>query len=323
MNDSAPPPTVYIDTSALRAMSFNKDVASLLAISKAGHIRVYISETTLWERGRQQYERDFTGDRVVPFPDGITRYLAWFKTLFEKHGVFIIQSNNNITKSAKLHIQNSNTYFKQEQENDQRDAHVLATAELCLEKSALILCQDKDLAKSFTNIAGFSNVRQDPKNFILEIIGENAVIPELEKPSLDSLDAYQISTTFTPSFQSFINTADHRFHEYLKTLPSITDKLSAKLANMQVLDAEIRKRILGYAQWFSPIGKADLYNLLESRRYGEEQINSNAQRLKQEQLLIETASHWLTNTKSAESKEICEQAMSAVMPEILEIMELT
>ena len=65
------------------------------------------------------------------------------------------------------------------------------------------------------------------------------------------------------------------------------------------------------------------YNLLlEPRRYGKEQIESNAQRLKQENLLIETENHWLTNTQNAEVKEICEQAMSVVMPEILEIMEL-
>ena len=55
---------------------------------------------------------------------------------------------------------------------------------------------------------------------------------------------------------------------------------------------------------------------------GEEQIESNAQRLKQENLLIETENHWFTNTQDAESKEICEQAMAVVMPEILEILEL-
>ena len=153
-------------------------------------------------------------------------------------------------------------------------------------------------------------------------MGEEAHIPTLEKPSLDTLDEYQISTTFTESFRRFINKADHRFHKYLTTLPSITDKLSAKLANMQILDAEIRKRVLGYAQWFSPVGKKDMYLLLEPRRYSKEQIESNAQRLKQENLLIETQNHWLPNTQNAEAKEICEQAMAVLMPEILEIMEL-
>ena len=166
-------------------------------------------------------------------------------------------------------------------------------------------------------------VRKDFKDFLLELIGEEANIPTLEKPSLETLDEYQISTTFTGSFRSFISKADHRSHEYLKALPTITDKLRAKLANMQVLDAEIRKRILGYAQWFSPVGKGDLRQLLEPRRYGEAQIESNAQRLKQENLLIETENHWLTNTDDAEAKEICEQAMAVVMPEILEIMGLS
>lgn len=323
MDDSSVPKVVYIDTSALRGMSFNKDVASLLAISKTGHIRLYISETTLWERGRQQYEKDFKGDRVVPFPDGINRYLAWFKLLFEGHNVIILSSNNDITNRAALHIQNDSTYFSKDDENDQRDAHVLATGELSLEKNVIILCSDGKLAQSFTDIAEFNNVRRDAKVFILEIIGENVDIPVLEKPSLDSLNDYQISTTFTPSFQNFINRADHRFHEYLITLPTVTDKLSAKLINMQTLDAEIRKRVLGYTQWFSPISKLDLYKLLAQRHYSKEQIDSNAERLKQEHLLVETSNHWLTNTQTPEEKEICEQAMSALMPEILSILELS
>lgn len=320
MNNSASPQNIYIDTSALRGMSFNKDVASLLSLSKAGEIKLYISETTLWERGRQQYESDCTGDRLVPFPDGLNRYLAWFKILFEKQGAIIITSDNSITDRAVLHIQNANLYFKQDDKNDQRDAHVLATAELKLEKSTLILCNDDALAHSFAQI-GFT-VRKDFKNFLLEIIGKKADISPLEKHSLDTIDDYQISKTFSESFRKFIIKADPRSLEYLRKLPIITDKLSAKLANMQVLDAEIRKRVLGYAQWFSPVGKNNLFLLLEPRHYGKEQIESNAQRLKQENLLIETENHWLTNTNDAEAKEICEQAMAVVMPEILEIMEL-
>lgn len=316
------PQSIYIDTSTLRGMSFHKEVAGLLALSRTEKIRIYISETTLWERGRQQYERDFSGDRVIPFPDGINRYLAWFKILFEQHAVIIIPSDDTIINKVAIHVRNNNLYFNQNNENDQRDAHVLATAELKLEKSVIILCNDNNLAQVFEKIAGFSNIRRDFKNFLLEVMGTEANIPTLEKPGLDTLDDYQISTTFTESFRRFIYKADHRFYEYLKTLPSVTNKLSAKLANMQVLDAEIRKRVLGYVRWFSPIGKKELQLLLESRHYGKEQIESNAQRLKQENLLIETENHWLTNTQNAEAIEICEQAMAVVMGEILEIIGL-
>lgn len=323
MNNSDSPQNIYIDTSALRSMSFNKDVASLLALSKAGKIRLYISETTLWERGRQQYESDYVNDRVVPYRDGINRWLAWLKIYFEDHGAVVIPSDDSIINQTALHIQNVNSYFKRDDDNDQRDAHVLATAELKLEKDTLILCQDNDLAQTFEKIAGFTNVRRDCKNFLSEVMGTEADIPMLEKPRLEDIDEYQMSKTFTDSFRKFIPRVDHRFHEYLKTLPTITDKLKAKLANMQILDAEIRKRVLGYTQWFSPIGKENLYQLLELRSYDKKEIENNAQRLKQENLLIETENHWLTNTQNAEEKEICEQAMAVVMPEILEIMELS
>ena len=313
---------IYIDTSALRGLSFRKGVGSLLALSKAGKIRLYINETTLWERGRQQYEQDLKHDRIVPFSDGLNRYITCFKIIFEKNGVTIIPSDDSIINQVALHIQNDNTYFSQDDGNDRRDAHVLATAELNLEKNTLILCGDKELAQAFEDIAGFTNVCRDINSFLDKIVGAKADLPRLEMPRLETLEEYQIATTFTESFRVFIREADPRSHEYLISLPTVTDKLSAKLANMNVLDAEIRKRVLGYAQWFSPIGKEDLHKLLEPRRYGKEQIESNAQRLKQENLLIETENHCLINTQNDEAKEISEQAMAVVMPEILEIMEL-
>lgn len=323
MTNSESPPNIYIDTSALRGMSFKKEVASLLALSNAGKIRLYISETTLWERGRQQYERDLSIDRVIPYPNGLNKYLAWFGIFFKEYKVTILQSNDNITNQVALHIQSDSSYFNQDNENDLRDAHVLATAELNLDKSCLILCGDQNLAQSFRDIARFPNVRTDYKVFLLEIVGEETNIPTLVKPSLDTVDDYEMSKTFTPSFCDFIKKADHRFYEYLNTLPSITDKLSAKLSNMTLLDAEIRKRVLGYTQWFSPIGKGNLHQLLEPRGYSKQEIENNAQRLQQENLLIETENYWLTNTKNAEEKEICEQAMAFVMQEILNIMELS
>lgn len=322
MTDTSNKNLIYIDTSALRGMSFKKDVFSLLALSKAKKIRLHMSETTLWERGRQQYERDCLGDRVVPYPDGINRYLAWFKTLFESYDVMVIPSEELIVDRAAFHIQNDNTYFSKDTENDQRDAHVLATAEMKLDKNTLILCDDKNLVRTFIEIAGFANVRRDYKVFLTEILGKEDIDIKIDLPSLDELKSFQISNTFTDSFRDFIQKADQRFHEYLKTLPSKANMLEAKLENMQSADAEIRTRVLGYAQWFSPLSKKDLNKLLEHKRYREEEIESNALRLRQENLIVETTNHWLINTEDRDAKEICEQAMAVVMPEILEIMGL-
>jgi hypothetical protein len=314
---------IYIDSSALRTMSFNREVASMLALTKAGKIQIYISETTLWERGRQQYENDIEVDRLVPFPDGINRYLAWFKILFEQHGVIIIPSNQDIINRTVEHIQGETSYFNQSNGNDQRDAHILATAELNLDRNTIILCNDKKLAATFEGLALFAEVHRDSRDYLQKIIGEEAEFSAIEKPSLDTLSQQQISSTFSESFKEFINEADHRFQEYLRTLPNETDKLNAMLENMQEADAEIRKRILGYIHWFSPIQKSDLHHLLEPKGYDDEKIEHNARRLKQEEILIETERYWLTNKQDHEMKEVCEQAMSLVMPEILEIMELS
>ena len=315
-------PAIYIDTSSLRNMSFYKDLARLLDASKKKNIEIYISETTLWERGRQQYAKDFDIDRLIPYPDDINRYLAWFKSFFENYGVTIIKSSDAIVQKTNDYLQNPNSYFKINDPNDQRDAHVLSTAEVSLEKSISVLCNDGNLADAFEDLAGFSYVKRDAKAFISELIDPSLPIPTLERPSLDSLNQDQIIMTFSPSFQDFIKTADPRFHEYLTTLPVSTNKLDAKLTSLQVIDVEIRKRILGYVSWFAPLGKKELNKLLETREYGIEQIDINAKRLRLENLLSETENNWLPNVANPESKEICDEAMSVLMPEILEIMEL-
>ena len=62
-----------------------------------------------------------------------------------------------------------------------------------------------------------------------------------------------------------------------------------------MLDAEIRKRILGYTQWFNPISKEQLHELLENRHYTSEQISSNSERLIDEDLLLETENLYMNN----------------------------
>ena len=317
---------IYIDTSALRAMSFAKDVATLLHLAKEGRLKVYLSETTLWERGRQQYEADYGPDKLIPVPkpyaDCINRYLAWFKALFESHNVSIIPSDRDINELALAHLQNDQSYFSSENGNDQRDAHVLATAESKVAKNAVILCKDKQLAETFTDISGFENVVKKIKEFLQEISGSNFEAPKFAKPSLDSFNERQMAATFTDYFKDFISGADKRFVEYLNTLPEVTDKLTAKLANMQLQDADIRKRVLGYTQWFAPLSKAQLNELLEGRHYIPDHISSNTQRMIDEGFIIETENHYMTNKEDVEVVEICEQAMAVVMPEILEILGL-
>lgn len=320
-NDSAPLPNIYIDTSALRAMSFHKQLTALLELSRLGKARVFICETTLWERGRQHHEKETDSNRVLP-PVDLSIILAWFKVLFEKYGVTIIKSDDSINDRAGFHIRNDESYFKQEDENDQRDAHVLAAAELKLDKSTIILCRDKKLASAFEDVGGFVTVRRDVDEFLSEIFGEEMDLPILEKPRFEALGEYLIATTFTDSFRAFIASADHRSHGYIVSLPTITDKLDAKLAGMQTEDSEIRRRILGYTRWFSPISKSELNSLLESRRYNDTQVESNAQRLVQENIIIETENHWMTNNQDDEANEINDQAMASVMPEIIEMMEL-
>ncbi len=91
---------------------------------------------------------------------------------------------------------------------------------------------------------------------------------------------------------------------------------------MHSLDDQLRKRILGYVKWFKFISKESLEELLEQKGHEKTVIICQAQILKQNKLLIETENYWLPSDEHG-SVEILNQAMAAVMNEILDIMGLS
>jgi len=143
-----------------------------------------------------------------------------------------------------------------------------------------------------------------------------SVLPIIDPESYDKFEA-DLKNVDTDWF------AEQKHEPKVVPISSEFDKLDELISDINVADTEIKKRVLGYTQWFSdpPVSKDRLYQLLESEKYGADKIENNAQRLKQENLLIETENYWLTNTKNDMAVEVSEQAMAVVMPEILALLE--
>lgn len=345
MEDSDSIKSIYIDTNVIRGSG--ERFTKLLVASKRKLLKVYISEVVLWERSKQESELHQKSN-FPRYNFGIFFDSLYFKKILEDNQVIIIEHDDSIIQQADTILNDPTNSFKLTDYNDIRDGHILAAAKVKLSTEVHILCEEKKLLERFRNLASFQKfiIMED---LISGLSISNKDVQELQqqKPKTESVEINDNSQPYSNSLLSILPRIDpDHYQKYLlstesynrqlvrenkthlpnqQLTPSLTDNaLDEKLRYMQVMDTEIRKRVLGYTHCFSPAAtKSDLHQLLLSKNYKPEEIEFHAKRLKQEQLLIETENHWLTNTQNAEARKICEQAMTVVMPEILEIMELS
>jgi hypothetical protein len=309
---------VYIDTTIIRSLNFGKYISPLLYASKLSVITLYIHETVLWERARQYYEAEKGRLMVVGAP--LSHSVAWFRQVFSEHGAIIVEPSDSCKDDIAKLFEDKNAYFKADNPNDIRDATIYVGALEVLDcEGTLVLCGDDNLAQSF-RAAGYT-VRKDADKFIDEIT-VNLAVPQMVLPSIQDLEYEQVTNALSKNTRVLLRTADSKFLEYERELPVLTDKLKAKLESMHLLDDALRKRVLGYIHWFAPVAKTELHELLKSHGYADDIIENTAKRLELEGLVTDTGAHWISNTKKQEINEICEQALAAVMPEILEKLGL-
>lgn len=331
--------SIYIDTSAISKMK-NDGFWRLLAAAKDGKLNVFISEVVIWEKIKGRHNLP---DLFLQEDDGIPLNAALFKGTLQEFGVKIIEHNDSIIKKAEEFINNEQANFDKSISNELRDAHILAAAFCELDKNTIVASNDGDFINRMPNLLPkFSSVSRGEINDFVD--AEGIERPDKNPCNIQSLTEEEIKAPFSASFLSVLPILDpDSFKKYnndlehfdfnkishkkidpkLEPIPQEFGKLEATLCKLNLVDTEIRRRILGYTHWFSPIGKDTLFQLLEKKGYVKDQIENNAHRLAQENLLIETENHWLTNKHGVNELEICEQAMAVVMPEILDIMELT
>lgn len=89
----------------------------------------------------------------------------------------------------------------------------------------------------------------------------------------------------------------------------IHNELQTKLAEMRLIDNELRPLILGYVAWMEPVTKGDIYAYLRQYIYNAEQIYSNLERLRTEKLLLNRGGLWRINSDTLKNKKTREQVM--------------
>lgn len=312
---------VYFDTNAIRSLDSRKEIPSLLSASKDGKFPMVISEPVIWEWSRQWYEA--LRGSLTPSNVRVSMVFAHFKKLFIDHNVRILPITDESKVMAEQYISDERTYFKEDNSNDVRDASVLSIAIEHLEQnSTIILCGDKDLKNEF-EAQGYE-VNDDTKNYVKELLNR-IEITKIQIPLLSTVSVEEQRDALHQHLRDFIEQTDPEYYTDINTelmvLPASSDKLASKLEEMNNIDDEVKIRVLGYSQWFSPLDKERLYALLSQFSYEPELIDNNSERLCQEELLEETEHYLLPNTKNDDAREICEQAMALVMNEIIGLID--
>lgn len=96
----------------------------------------------------------------------------------------------------------------------------------------------------------------------------------------------------------------------------IQDTLSPMLEEFGDVDDDVRRRILGYSQWYDPASKTDVFEKLAIFGHERALVENNARRLHDAELIQITENHYLPR-----NEEICQQAAESLLDEILQDLE--
>lgn len=92
--------------------------------------------------------------------------------------------------------------------------------------------------------------------------------------------------------------------------------LDDALDELDEVDREVRRRVLGYSRWYDPAAKTRVFEKLATFGHRQELVENNAQRLQNNGLIQITENHYLPL-----NEEICQQAAESLMDEFLRELE--
>lgn len=303
-----PNTVLYFDTNALRALKFAKEISVLLDASKSGEANITLSEWVIYEYARQAFNRQIdapisqvaliaklSGKRRQ---DILRSYHVFFKTTFKAHGVNVIDHTENIAVAADRIISDDGTYFSVDNDNDRRDALILASALHALRnENSIIICQEKKLKTEFER-RGF-HVQDDAKKFMTDTF-PNRKVEKVLTPDISEILRDTDRINFSEDFHTALQRVDDTYAQlFVSDEPLAAEALvDLKVAQQRVGelgkdDSQTRLDILAYVYWFAPLGKKDLVQMLEERQIREELIQNSADRLAMAGLIRDTGAYYL------------------------------
>lgn len=328
---------IFLDSSALRALKFS-EISLLLHHCKEGTINICLSQWALIERARQYAEKEFNQlfenpqfESLIPLKDLLEA--TWFKAvlkifyeIFDIPGVEIVEHTSALERAAREQIDLDSTYFTIK---SRRDAYIFCTAlATCTPETTVILCNDKALNHEFTKNSDFV-IQTDVKKFLSPLF-DGFEVPRLVVP--DIVSAFKAAQTgdLHQIPEAAINALKEMEPKYQRLgialtpaqpLPegevtSTNRSLDPVLDGLSEQEKELRIKILGFVNWFDPITKDELSELLKTFSYQDEEIEISAKVLCHANLIEDTGKFYIPSMEA-----ICEEAASEVIEDILEIVE--
>lgn len=311
--------TVFLDTSFLRSVKWNQDSdwQKLLKMSREDKLRICIPEIVKeeWRTSKRdnalsiikRTESDFQRlkaewgknsilrslnpipDYSAPTPEFIDRETTGLvQDIIEKNKIEVIKTNPE-------HFQEMlSKYF-----NWQPPFHVVAEADRD---------DSKKRPKRRENI---------PDGIIIEVINDAVRHVEdaayfLHNNGADFKDALDKKVKLFKTAKEVL--AD--FSGKGPTSPVKNENLEDFLAEVNSIETDLSKKIMGYTKWFAPLEKTKLEDLLIKKGFSSQQIEANAQRLVTAGIIKDTGYHYLP-----ENNNLYQEASNAVMSEVLKIID--
>lgn len=317
---------LYFDTNAIRALGFATEFAALAEACKEGNLKACVSQVVIWERGRQKYEADINENRNFPSvllsetakKDYFKAKITAYQRLYEIYKIDIIPYINDDDGEIKELIASPDTYFSSSK-NDRRDAIILHSAiKNFSPDEILIVCEETNLATEFKKRD--YEVHKKAKLLIQELLGE------AQTTRLDLPDINTILSDNTPIIvnQDFIDDLENLDPDYVEMFSEDSNcaELDKFINDLADIDSEIKRKILGYTNWYDPIAKEKLKSLLIKQNYSSDQISINAERLCSVNILKDIGNFYLPNKLNSDAKNIYRQATLEMMDEIINSLGL-
>ncbi len=315
----------YFDTNALRSLNRKTDMPILLTACKEGKIHICVSAVALMEFVRQRYASRAQDDEhpiesMLKSPkDFLENIYYQYRNWFQSKGVQIIDWQHSHDESAESLFKEFGVDLKNNDDNDQRDALIVATFLGAFSPSqAVMVCHESKLIR-IVKAKGFAVV-DSAKNLVASL-REEGRSPEFDLPAWEDTLGKSQENELNKNFLKRMCSLYPELDDIYAFKPSAAGAvlLSGALEKMCASDKEIRIDILAHVQALAPVRKDDLIGLL-SKKASKEIVQNNAERLSLERFLQDTGNHWLPNRENQEARQICEQAMAHRIDDLIELL---
>ncbi len=319
----------YIDANTLLSLKQHTEIPILAAACKNGHIKVYLSEIAVYEFARNVFSQKTKDPLAYSLPpeeqkkylqDLIKNFYAYFQ---DNRIVVLPYDPERHSDQLNRLLSSEGAYFKPDDNNDCRDAQILAIALCDLDpKNIKYLGYDRNLSKIFKE-SGFDTLecviqsQEDVKKFITQVIGGKT-----GKQNFSWTSSKGRIKTIPDSILSIAQQYDPDYFPLLKASASSSETkqyLNDALNNLSSEDRNYRELVMAYVHALAPVDESRLIQLVGTETRGHI-VRSNIERLISSNIFLRIGKQLIPSSAKQGGSLLCEAAFYARIDDVLNLL---